>query len=100
MEGEKRGGGMRGGEKRREEGEKKRKMGGMRKRREGEKRLLLPVSKREAGRLATVLRAPKELGDIIADLGFSARVHFFLKFLSKNIPGARRIFIFKIRSSS
>ena len=43
----------------------------------------------------TVLRAPDELDDIIADLSVSAKVHFFLHFLSKNISGARRNLILK-----
>ena len=44
----------------------------------------------------TYLRAPTELANIIADLEFSAKVHFFLIFLSKNISGARQNLIFKI----
>ena len=51
---------------------------------------VLPVSNGELNFKSTVLRAPKELDDIIADLSFSARVYFFLIFLFENICGARR----------
>ena len=58
--------------------------------------VLLPVSNLGYRLFLTYLRAPTELANIIADLEFSAKVHFFLKFLSKNISGARQNLIFKI----
>ena len=57
---------------------------------------LLPVSNLALRLFLTYLRAPTELDNIIADLEFSAKVHFFLIFLSKNISGARQNLIFKI----
>ena len=58
--------------------------------------VLLPVSNLGSRFKMTYLRAPEELDDIIADLGFSAKVLFFLIFLLKNISGARRNLIFEI----
>ena len=43
------------------------------------------------------LRAPVELDDKKRDLGFSAKVHFPVLRISKNISGARRKLILKMR---
>ena len=57
---------------------------------------LLPVTNGACNFKSTYLRAPAKLDDKMADLAFSARVVFFLKFLSKNIFSARRKLFFKI----
>ena len=54
------------------------------------------MSNLESELFLVYLRAPKELADIIADLGFSAKTLFFLIFLSKNISGARQNFILEM----
>ena len=60
---------------------------------------LLPVRNQPVNLYLRYLRAPTELDDKMADLGFSAIVYFFLYFFWKNIFGARRKIIFNFKKN-